>query len=367
MKIIVKSNELKKLITDVKALLTKGVETLIKFETIEGKLIASIESAYFAFSRELNADIIEEGSIKTKFVALQQTCNIIRGRTPDISLDSADDKLSIFISGATYTIPLASEEVRKFETVEYKDSFIMSATEFNYILKKLPFAMGHKSDTRGLNVLHICSEEDTRKIVAVATSGHAMVEYTSNTVANEEFEPINIPDDRVKAMQVILKGIDTGDIEINSNGEQLKLTHNNTSVAFKISNAEYVDYKRVIESASGNETIINVKNMRDMIKRATASICGAEKNKQIKLTLNAKGLIVHSRDDNGAEFTDIIGATWDEDPIEIGFFSKLILDTLTSAGDGDAVFLFYNKMQPVFIRPKNNDRLIYCVTPCRLK
>ena len=124
------------------------------------------------------------------------------------------------------------------------------------------------------------------------------------------------------------------------------------------------DARRVIPSENIKRLEVDASDFAKAVDRvATVS---SERSRAVKLSLDEDRLILSvNAPDSGAAEEELAVAYGDE-PLEIGFNAKYLLEIASQVDRENAVFLFNSSGDPTLMREGNDTSAVYVVMPMRV-
>ena len=96
------------------------------------------------------------------------------------------------------------------------------------------------------------------------------------------------------------------------------------------------------------------------------STVSSERSRAVKLKLDQDRLVlsVNAPDSGAAE--EELAVAYDDEPLEIGFNAKYLLEIAGQVDRENAVFLFNSPGDPTLVREGDDDSAVYVVMPMRV-
>ena len=127
-----------------------------------------------------------------------------------------------------------------------------------------------------------------------------------------------------------------------------------------------MDYNKFIPKNATINVKANVKNLLDMVERASIIINYDDPKIPIILNIEEGNIRVECISKKG-NFDESMPIEQHGGNLKIGIASKLLLDTLKGIDNEEAIFEFTSAQSPCVIRPTEGDGFTYMVLPIRLK
>jgi DNA polymerase III beta subunit len=172
------------------------------------------------------------------------------------------NKLRISYDNKQITFPIPSvEEYPSAVKEDFKETAVWSAEVFHKLYKQIPYASTDMLRP-ALTGIYI---SQNKKLSSVATDGHVLQWITDMDVKTKcKFECI-IP---VIAVQMVSRFC-RGEVKVSLSDKYIRFTfNNNIEITSRLIKENYPDFKKVFPDSSGNEIIIEKKEILDCIKAA---------------------------------------------------------------------------------------------------
>ncbi len=258
--------------------------------------------------------------------------------------------------------------IPSFPTNETSDSpffsFSMSGLDLKYAIDKTSFAIS-KEEIRPamMGTLFEFSEEGLR---FVATDGHRLVNLLfQNSGATEEGNFVIASN----VTSILQKVLDEREVKIFLSKSHVAFILNDMELIARLISEPYPDYKAVIPLENEYTLMVTPKTLLASVKRMM--LFTSSKVKRIKLSLSPDKILITAEDiDLGASGKEEIEASYDGEPMEIGFNAILLSEVLSHLSDNEEVhFKLHTPNKAVTIHPKEQKErwdLVMLLMPVRL-
>lgn len=179
-------------------------------------------------------------------------------------LDKSKVKISYDNKQITFPVP-AAEEYPSLALEDFKETAVWTKEVVHRLYKQIPYAS--KDCLRpALTGIYI---QQNKKLSSVATDGHVLqwiADHDSDKKCKlkSEFDCI-VP---VTAIGIVSR-FNRGDVKVSLSENYIRFTfNNNIKITSKLIKENYPDFKKVFPDSSGNEIIIEKKEILDCIKAA---------------------------------------------------------------------------------------------------
>ena len=289
----------------------------------------------------------------------------------ELELDLDTDKQALFIrSGRASKYELSTLPAADFQTMSSDEGatrFSMDATDFIRLIDKTRFAISTEETRYYLNgvYLHGAKTEDGAAVLrAVATDGHrlALAEIAAPEGA-EELAGVIIPRKAINEARRLADGLE-GDVEIEVSDTKIIVRAGRATLTSKLIDGSFPDYGRVIPKGNEKRLTVNNKAFEAAVDRV--STVSTERSRSVKLSLSSDKLVLavnHAETGTGNEELD---AGYADEPMEIGFNAKYLLDIASQIEAPDAEFMFNDPASPALVLDPQDENTCYVLMPLRV-
>lgn len=154
------------------------------------------------------------------------------------------------------------------------------------------------------------------------------------------------------------------EIEIALSSSKIRFAMKGLVLTSKLIDGTFPDYERVIPRNNDKQLDVDTKLFSEAVDRV--STISMEKGRAVKLNVGKGKLIftVNNPDSGSAE--EEIAASYDADPIEIGFNSRYLLDIASQIKSGTASLQFADAGSPTIVRDPGDTQALYVLMPMRV-
>lgn len=276
---------------------------------------------------------------------------------------NSDERLDVDAGPSHFTLPLLpSGDFPKMTADGFTHNFVLSSAELKRLIDKTRFAISTEETRYYLNGIYMHAHDGALR--TVATDGHrlALAEMSLPTGA-EGLPGIIVPRKTVAEIRRLIDGHD-GDVSLSVSDAKIRFNFDNAVLTSKLIDGTFPDYERVIPHNNEKELVIDNSVFKNAVDRvATIS---AEKSRSVKLTLEKDNLaLVVNNPESGNAHEDLIVA-YDDDPLEIGFNAKYLLDVASQIEGRDATFYLEGAAAPALVRDSEDKDSLYVLMPLRV-
>ena len=281
--------------------------------------------------------------------------------------DASAGRLTVTAGRSTFNLAtLPKEDFPVMATSEYSSNFSAKAPVLRRLFDKAKFAISTEETRYYLNgvYLHTAKGEDGPVLRCVATDGHRLARIDAPLPAGAEAMPgVIVPRKTVAELRKLLDD-DDAEIAVSVSETKVRFATPGVVLTSKVIDGTFPDYSRVIPVNNTKRLEVDASEFFKAVDRvATVS---SERSRAVKLTLDEDRLIlsVNSPDSGAAE--EELAVAYSDEPLEIGFNAKYLLEIAEQVDRENAVFLFNSAGDPTLMREGNDASAIYVVMPMRV-
>lgn len=247
--------------------------------------------------------------------------------------------------------------------------FELPATELKYLVESTQFAVSTEETRYYLNgiYLHVAEAEDGSgaKLRAVATDGHrlACVETAAPETA-AGMPGIIIPRKTVGELQKLLGEMGEAKVKIELSDAKIRFTMESVVLTSKLIDGVFPDYQRVIPQ--NNSKKLQVKRAEFVASVDRVSTISTERGRAVKLALQVDAVVMTVNNPDSGSAEDKIGASYDAEPMEIGFNSRYLLDIANQLAGEDIIFMLADSGAPTLIQDSADKNGLFVLMPMRV-
>ena len=261
---------------------------------------------------------------------------------------------------------LPREDFPVMATSEYGTNFAAPAPVLRRLFDKAKFAISTEETRYYLNgvYMHAATGEDGPVLRCVATDGHRLARIDADLPAEAEGMPgVIVPRKTVAELRKLLDD-DDAVIAVSVSETKVRFATPEVTLTSKVIDGTFPDYSRVIPMNNTRRLEVDAADFAHAVDRvATVS---SERSRAVKLALDEDRLVlsVNSPDSGAAE--EELAVAYGDEPLEIGFNAKYLLEIAAQVDRENAVFLFNSSGDPTLMREGNDTSAIYVVMPMRV-
>jgi DNA polymerase III subunit beta len=317
---------------------------------------------------ELPAVIEQTGAVT---VAAHMLHEIVR-KLPEgaqLSLTSGEDsgRLDVLAGRSRFSLAtLPREDFPMMASSEYSCSYSAPAPVLRRLFDKSKFAVSTEETRYYLNgvYLHVADEAGKPVLRAVATDGHRLARIDADLPPGAEDAPgVIVPRKTVGELRRLLED-DEQEIAISVSETKIRFSVDGLVLTSKVIDGAFPDYTRVIPSGNTRRMEVDAADFAAAVDRvATVS---QERSRAVKLAMEQDKLTLSVNSPDAGSAAEELVVAYPDEPMEIGFNAKYLLEIAGQVDRENAVFLFNNAGDPTLVREGDDASAVYVVMPMRV-
>ena len=289
------------------------------------------------------------------------------GALVQLTDDSAAGRLVVQAGRSKFELAtLPQEDFPVMASSDYTANFAAPAKLLRRLFDKAKFAISTEETRYYLNgiYMHVATGEDGPVLRCVATDGHRLARIDGPLPDNAADMPgVIVPRKTVGELRKLLDDDDT-QIAVSVSETKVRFATPDITLTSKVIDGTFPDYSRVIPQGNTKRLEVDAAEFARAVDRvATVS---QERSRAVKLSLDEDRLVlsVNAPDTGAAE--EELAVAYDDEPLEIGFNAKYLLEIASQVDRENAVFLFNSSGDPTLMREGSDTSAVYVVMPMRV-
>lgn len=325
---------------------------------------------------DLDIEVVDQAAAKVDqagatTVAAVTLHEIVR-KLPDGALvtitdDSAAGRVTVEAGRSNFSLAtLPREDFPVMASSEYEANFAAPAPVLRRLFDKSKFAISTEETRYYLNgvYLHVSDSDGKQVLRAVATDGHRLARIDADLPDGASAMPgVIVPRKTVGELRKLLED-DEVEIAVSVSETKVRFATPAITLTSKVIDGTFPDYTRVIPAANTRRLEVDAAEFAQAVDRvATIS---SERSRAVKLALDDDQLILSVNAPDAGAAEEELGVAYSDEPLEIGFNAKYLLEIASQVDRENAVFLFNSSGDPTLMREGNDDTAVYVVMPMRV-
>ena len=289
------------------------------------------------------------------------------GALVTLSDDGVVGRLAVQAGRSNFNLAtLPREDFPVMASSEYECNFSAKAPDLRRLFDKSKFAISTEETRYYLNgvYMHVADAEGGKVLRCVATDGHRLARIDADLPEGAAGMPgVIVPRKTVGELRKLLED-DDATIAVSVSETKVRFATPDITLTSKVIDGTFPDYTRVIPTGNTRKLEVDASEFAQAVDRvATVS---SERSRAVKLALDEDRLVLSvNAPDSGAAEEELAVAYGDE-PLEIGFNAKYLLEIASQVDRENAVFLFNSAGDPTLMREGNDTSAVYVVMPMRV-
>lgn len=289
------------------------------------------------------------------------------GAMVELSDDGSSGRLDIKAGRSSFSLAtLPKEDFPVMASSEYACNFSASAPVLRRLFDKSKFAISTEETRYYLNgvYMHASDGAEGKVLRCVATDGHRLARIDAPLpVGAEDLPGVIVPRKTVNELRKLMDD-DEMEIAVSVSETKIRFATPLITLTSKVIDGSFPDYTRVIPVGNTRRLEVDAAEFAKAVDRV--STVSSERSRAVKLSLDEDRLIltVNAPDSGAAE--EILAVSYGDEPLEIGFNAKYLLEIAGQVDRENAVFLFNSSGDPTLMREGNDESAVYVVMPMRV-
>ena len=289
------------------------------------------------------------------------------GAMVELSDDGSSGRLDVKAGRSSFSLAtLPKEDFPVMASSEYACNFSAEAPVLRRLFDKSKFAISTEETRYYLNgvYMHAADGADGKMLRCVATDGHRLARIDAELPAGaEELPGVIVPRKTVNELRKLVEDDDM-QVAVSVSETKIRFATPEITLTSKVIDGSFPDYTRVIPAGNTRRLEVDAAEFAQAVDRV--STVSSERSRAVKLTLDEDRLVlaVNAPDSGAAE--EELAVAYGDEPLEIGFNAKYLLEIAGQVDRENAVFLFNSSGDPTLMREGNDESAVYVVMPMRV-
>lgn len=261
---------------------------------------------------------------------------------------------------------LPREDFPIMASSEYSCNFGCPAPVLRRLFDKAKFAISTEETRYYLNgvYMHAAQAASGPVLRCVATDGHRLAQIDSTLPEDAADLPgVIVPRKTVNELRKLLDD-DEMIIAVSVSETKVRFATPEITLTSKVIDGTFPDYARVIPTNNTKRMEVDAADFARAVDRvATVS---SERSRAVKLALDEDRLVLSVNAPDSGAADEELAVAYSDEPLEIGFNAKYLLEIAGQVDRENAVFLFDSPGQPTLMREGNDETAVYVVMPMRV-
>jgi DNA polymerase-3 subunit beta len=249
---------------------------------------------------------------------------------------------------------------------EMTHHFTMPSADLKTLVEKTRFAISTEETRYYLNgiYLHDVASSEAPLIRAVATDGHRLAQVQFSRPDGAKGMPgIIVPRKTVLELTKLIEAAE-GEVEIALSPSKIRFGIDGLTLTSKLIDGTFPDYERVIPRGNDKTLQVDTRLFTQAVDRV--STVSSEKGRAVKLNISAEKIVLTVNNPDSGSAEEELSASYNADPLDIGFNSRYLLDIVGQFKGDTANFDFADAGSPTIIRDPADGSALYVLMPMRV-
>ena len=331
--------------------------------TSDGKLTLTATDLEVELVVHLDSVAVEQEGEAT--IPARKLADIWRSlpETAVVSVEVREERAVIRTGRSRFSLAvLPPADFPKVESGKEDIRIALGSGDMRRLVDKVGFSMAQQDVRYFLNGMLL--EVTADHLRTVATDGHRLAICTLETgVTGVERLQVIVPR---KGVQEIARLLDEGGegVELSVSENHIQISDGRYRLTSRLIDGKFPDYEKVIPGDISKTIVGDRDTLRLAFQRA--SILSNEKYRGVRLLVEGEQLTVQANNTEQEEAEEIIGISYDGDPMEIGFNVGYLQDVLNVLPAEDVRLGVSEGNNSALIEAASDDLASYVVMPMRL-
>jgi DNA polymerase-3 subunit beta len=281
--------------------------------------------------------------------------------------DGAAGRLTVEAGRSTFSLAtLPKVDFPVMASSEYDSNFAVAAPVLRRLFDKSKFAISTEETRYYLNgvYLHVADSDGAKVLRCVATDGHRLARIDAPLPEGAEGMPgVIVPRKTVGELRKLLDNDET-QIGVSVSETKIRFATPEITLTSKVIDGTFPDYTRVIPVGNTRVMEVDAADFAAAVDRvATVS---QERSRAVKLAMDQDRLTLSVNSPDAGSAAEELVVAYPDEPMEIGFNARYLLEIAGQVDRENAVFLFNNPGDPTLVREGDDASAVYVVMPMRV-
>jgi len=317
---------------------------------------------------EVAADVAQAGATT---VPAHMIHDIVR-KLPDgaqIEIEQGPDegRLAVISGRSRFSLQaLPPADFPDLAAGEFSHRFALQAADLKFLIEKARFAISTEETRYYLNgiYLHHVDVDGKARLRAVATDGHRLAQVEVEAPDGAAGMPgVIVPRKTVLELVRLLEDSETS-VDVSLSSAKIRFTAGNLTLTSKLIDGTFPDYERVIPQRNDKRMEVDIRLFTNAVDRV--STISSEKGRAVKLNIAADKVVLSVNNPESGSAEEELAASYTDEPLDIGFNSRYLLDIASQFKGDSASFEFADAGSPTIVRDTADTRALYVLMPMRV-
>ena len=333
----------------------------------DGKLSIIATDLDLVFYDEISEiQISKEGSTTTSAAILYDILRKISGNS-EIKFDlKTGNKLNLNADNSDFNLLcLPTDNFPNFSDDFESNELSFNKSKFLSLLNKTKISISNDDTRHYLNgiYLHLTESQNRTYLTGVATDSHRLSSSSLEINNIKDFSSLILPRKTVFQVCSLLSEI-SDQLTIQTSDNKIKFTLGKTKLISKVIDGKFPDYRQVVPKNNTNTLIASMTKFNDAIERVIS--VSLDKKEGIRLKVDKDKIELSVNSANTGEGNEIIDVNYKNDPLEISFNSRYLLEIASQIQDTNIKMNFLDSSSPALIEDAKDKSSFFVLMPMKI-
>ena len=289
------------------------------------------------------------------------------GADNELAKDGEQGRLTITAGPAQFSLQtLPADDFPALSVDDLGHAFSLPATDLKKLIDKTRFAISTEETRYYLNGIYLHATQSGGKpmLRAVATDGHRLAQVELPLPSGAKDMPgVIVPRKTVVELAKLVEDGE-GEVRIELSPSKIRVSTGKVVLTSKLIDGTFPDYERVIPQSNDKKMEVDNAAFAQAVDRV--STLSSDKGRAVKLTLSNGKLTLSVNNPDSGSATEELPIEYGDDPLEIGFNARYLLDISQQLESGTAEFQLADPGSPTMVRDGKDVSALYVLMPMRV-
>lgn len=285
----------------------------------------------------------------------------------ELNRDAAQERLVMTSGPAQFSLQtLPADDFPTLSVEDMNHAFNIPAADLKRLIEKTRFAISTEETRYYLNgiYLHEAENEGKSMLRAVATDGHRLAQVELPLPSGAGGMPgVIVPRKTVLELSKLVEDED-GEVRIELSPSKIRVSSGRVVLTSKLIDGTFPDYERVIPQSNDKRLEVDNGTFAQAVDRV--STLSSDKGRAVKLALADGKLTLSVNNPESGSATEELSVEYGNDPLEIGFNARYLLDISQQLEGETAEFQLADPGSPTMVRDAKDESALYVLMPMRV-
>jgi DNA polymerase-3 subunit beta len=279
-----------------------------------------------------------------------------------------DPRLIIWAGKARLNLPvLPAQDFPLMPVDALATRFEIHPTELKRLIDKTRFAISTEETRYYLNGIYLhtaANAEGAAVLRGVATDGHRLALADAPAPDGSQGMPgVIVPRKTINELRRLLDDASSS-VEIAVSDQKVRFALDDAVLTSKLIDGSFPEYARVIPKKNDKHLKVENRSFAQAVDRV--STVSVERSRSVKMTIDGDRLTLTVNNPEAGVATEDVSVDYENDPLEIGFNARYLLDVTGQIEGEMATFEFADSGSPTLVRDESDGHALYVLMPLRV-